>query len=407
MQPLSFQRGIVAAARVVTCDERRPGDLGVIEDGAVLIEQGRIVAVDRRELIEQSGAPLVVCSKGVMTPGFVDAHTHSAWVGSRHEEYEIRLAGGDYEAIAKAGGGIRSSMRAIRAASQQEVAQNLRGRLSRMSKQGITTVEVKSGYGLDEENERKQLLAIQEVAASPLLPRVIPTYLALHAIPPEFDHDRAAFLRAVPSWLRAIASDGLAHYVDAYVDRSAFSVEEAEPVLQLARELGLGVRVHAGQFAEVGACLMAARLGASSADHLEQTSQESIAALAAANVAAVLLPIASFTLRQAPPSIVNFRAAGLSLVIASDANPGTAPTESLSLAIALAARTYGLSPSECLLGVTRHAARSLGLAEETGVLRSRLWADLVIWDLPHENALVQPWCPPPIDAVFLRGSRVL
>lgn len=401
-----IERGIIAASRVITCDPQRPGALGQLEDGAVLIEHGRILAVDHLDRLKESGAPVVLHSAGTMTPGLVDAHTHAVWVGSRHDEYRIRLEGGDYEAIAKAGGGIRSSMRAIRAASQETIERTLWSRLHRMLSQGVTTVEVKSGYGLDEENERKQLQALRFAVAAPDLPRVVPTYLALHALPPEFDGQRGAFAQAVLPWIRAVAADGLARYVDAYVDRSAFSVEEAEPALRLARELGLGVRVHAGQFADVGACAMAARLGAASADHLEQTDLVSINALAAGKVAAVLLPVASFTLQQAPPPIAALRAAGLSLVVASDANPGTAPTESLPLAMAMAARSYGLSPAECLLGVTRNAAACLGLSEETGVLRPGLFADLVLWDLPHEDALVQPWCPPPVEAVVLRGARV-
>jgi imidazolonepropionase len=350
--PSPIERGLIAAPRVVTCDPLRPGLLGVIEDGAVLLERGRIVAVDRLDVLRQSGAPLVLRGEGVLTPGLVDAHTHAAWAGSRHDEYRIRLAGGDYEAIARAGGGIRSTMHAVRAATQNELEQRLWRRLHRMLAQGVTTVEVKSGYGLDEANERKQLQAASFARAAADLPRVVPTYLALHALPPEFDGRRGDFVAAVLPWLRAIAADGLASFVDAYVDRSAFSVDEAEPALRLARELGLGVRVHAGQFADVGACQMAARLGAASADHLEHADAASIEALAAGHVAAVLLPVASFTLGQAPPPVEALRGAGVPLVVASDANPGTAPTESLPLALALAARSYGLSPAECILGAT-------------------------------------------------------
>jgi imidazolonepropionase len=404
--PSPIERGLIAAPRVVTCDPLRPGLLGVIEDGAVLLERGRIVAVDRLDVLRQSGAPLVLRGEGVLTPGLVDAHTHAAWAGSRHDEYRIRLAGGDYEAIARAGGGIRSTMHAVRAATQNELEQRLWRRLHRMLAQGVTTVEVKSGYGLDEANERKQLQAASFARAAADLPRVVPTYLALHALPPEFDGRRGDFVAAVLPWLRAIAADGLASFVDAYVDRSAFSVDEAEPALRLARELGLGVRVHAGQFADVGACQMAARLGAASADHLEHADAASIEALAAGHVAAVLLPVASFTLGQAPPPVEALRGAGVPLVVASDANPGTAPTESLPLALALAARSYGLSPAECILGATRHAAASLGLAGEAGVLAPGALADLVLWDLPHEDALIQPWCPPPVEAVVLRGARV-
>ncbi len=186
-----------------------------------------------------------------------------------------------------------------------------------------------------------------------------------------------------------LADEGLFSFVDAYVDRSAFSVTEARPVFERARQRGLGVRIHAGQFADVGGAELAAELGAASADHLEHVGPEGIRALAAGGVRAVLLPVASFTLGQAPPPVAEMRAGGVRFVVASDANPGTAPTESLLLAVALATRAYGLSVAEAILGITREAAASLGL-EDTGVLRPGARADVVTWDLPHEAALVQP-----------------
>ncbi|MCS6902024.1 MAG: imidazolonepropionase [Myxococcales bacterium] len=404
--PSPIARGLIAAPRVITCDPHRPDPLGVVENGAVLIEGGHVVAVDHLHTLRSSGAPVVLHGQGVLTPGLVDAHTHAAWVGSRHDEYRIRMAGGDYEAIARAGGGIRSTMRSVREIPQKELERQLWCRLRRMLSQGVTTIEVKSGYGLDEANERKQLLAIRYAGTAPELPRVVPTYLALHAVPPEFEGQRTTYAAAVLPWLRAIAQEGLAQFVDAYVDRSAFSVDEAEPALRMARELGLGVRLHAGQFADIGACELAARVGASSADHLEHVGPAAIEALAGAGVAAVMLPVASFTLGQAPPPVGALRKAGIPLVVASDANPGTAPTESLPLAMALAARLYGLSPTECLLGATRLAAESLGLTGVAGILAPGASADLVLWELPHEDALVQPWGPPPVEAVVLRGVRV-
>jgi imidazolonepropionase len=277
-----------------------------------------------------------------------------------------------------------------------------------MASLGVTTVEAKSGYGLDEASERKQLEAIAEAANEADLPRLVPTYLALHALPPEARGDRDAYAATVAArWLPAIAAAGLARFVDAYVDRSAFSVDQARPVLARARELGLGVRLHVGQFADVGGAELAAELHASSVDHLEVVGPAGIAALAAAGVRAVLLPVASFTLRQDPPPIAALRAAGVPLVVASDANPGTAPTESLPLALALAVRSYGLTPAEALLGATREAAASLGLADVTGALRPGLAADLVIWDLPHESAIVQPWGTSRARAVLRDGGNLL
>lgn len=405
----------ITARRLVTCDpsRARPGDpLGVLEDAAVLVEGGVITAVGpRAEVLGQRphGAPVKeIAAEGVVTPGLIDAHTHAPWAGSRDAEYAVRMAGGDYEAIAAAGGGIVATMRAVRAAPVDALAHALRARLRRMAALGVTTVEAKSGYGLDEASERKQLEAVAEAARDASLPRLVPTYLALHALPPEAGGDRRAYAEAVARVaLPAMATAGLCRYVDAYVDRSAFSVDDARLVLSRALDLGLGARLHAGQFADVGAAELAAELGAASADHLEQVGPAGIEALARAGVAAVLLPVASFTLRQAPPPVPELRAAGVPLVVASDANPGTAPTESLPLALALAVRSYGLTVAEALLGATREAARALGLAEVTGVLRPGLGADLVLWDLPHENAIMQPWGGPRTRVVLRAGEVIV
>ena len=382
--------------RVVTCDEARAtaeDPLGVIPDAAVVVVDGAIVDVGERAAVLARHPDVPErAAEGVITPGLIDAHTHAPWMGSRDGEYALRMAGADYETIAAAGGGIVASMRAVRAATAAEIAAALRARLQRMARLGVTTVEAKSGYGLDEASERKQLEAIADAAGSTDLPRVVPTYLALHALPPEARGDRDAYAREVErAWLPAIAAAGLARFVDAYVDRSAFSVDQARGVLARARALGLGVRLHVGQFADVGGAELAAELGAASVDHLEHVGPAGITRLAAEGVRAVLLPIASFTLRQDPPPVAALRAAGVRLVIASDANPGTAPTESLPLAMALAVRSYGLSVAEALLGATREAAASLGLAGTCGAIRPGLRADLTVWDLPHENALIQPW----------------
>jgi len=389
-------RTIIACARLVTCDAARAtlaDPLGTIEDAAILLDGPLITAVGpAAELRGRYPEARSIVAPGVITPGLVDAHTHAPWMGSRDAEYALRMSGAGYEAIAAAGGGIVASMRAVRASTPAAMADALRARLLRMASLGVTTVEAKSGYGLDEASERKQLEAVAEASRADDLPRVVATYLALHALPPEAGGDRAAYAaRVAAEWLPGIAAAGLAVFVDAYVDRSAFSVADARPVLRRARELGLGVRLHAGQFADVGAAELAAELGAASADHLEQIGLPGIEAMARAGVRAVLLPVASFTLRQDPPPVAALRAAGVPLVVASDANPGTAPTESLPLALALAVRSYGLSVAEALLGATREAAASLGLAATTGVLREGLAADLVLWDLPHERAVLQPW----------------
>lgn len=404
-------RLLVRAARLLRCDEALASEsdaLAALDDAALLIEDGRVVEVGPRPAIEAMlGATLPpVLEAPLVSPGLVDAHTHAAWVGSRHDEYAARMAGAGYEQIAARGGGIRASMRAVRAASLAELAAELQARLARMAELGVTTVEVKSGYGLDLESEQKQLGAIACAAGVASLPRVVPTYLALHALPPEAEGDRPAFARRVAQHdLPELAREGLFRYVDAYVDRSAFSVAEARPALEKARELGAGLRLHVGQFADVGGAELAAELGAASVDHVEHLSEAAARALAEAGTRAVLLPVASYTLGMAPPDLALLRRVGLRLVVASDANPGTAPTESLPLAMALSVRSYGLSVDEAWLGATREAARSLGL-DDVGTLRRGARADLVGWDLPHEAAVVMPWGTPRTRFVLRDGRRI-
>jgi imidazolonepropionase len=315
------------------------------------------------------------------------------------------MAGDDYRAIARAGGGIQATYRAVVAATEKELADGLARRLRRMAALGVTTVEVKSGYGLESVHERKQLAAIARAAARSDVPDVVPTLLALHALPPG-ERDRAAFAARVAGELvPEVARERLARFVDAYVDADAFTTEQARVVCDAARAVGLGVRLHVGQFADIGGAELAASLGAASADHLEHVSDAGIEALALARVPAVLLPVASFTLGQTPPPVPRLRGAGIPLVVASDANPGTAPTESLPLAMALAVRMYGLSPDEAILGVTHHAAAALDLIDR-GVLRSGARADLVVWDLPHEHAIVQPWGVRKTRLVLVEGRAL-
>jgi imidazolonepropionase len=403
----------IAAKRVVTADPARitrDNPLGVLEDAVVVYDAHSISWIGPRE--SAAKVPIIDHGDRVITPGLVDAHTHAAWVGSRHDEYAMRMAGADYRAIAAAGGGILSSFRAIEAAAEEQIATELAARLRRMAELGVTTCEVKSGYGLEPDGERKQLRAIAQVATRKDLPHVVATYLALHALPESARSSRDHYvLRAASSLVPEIAAAKLASFVDAYVDQNAFTVDEARIVCESAKRAGLGVRLHIGQFADVGGAQLCAELGAKSADHVEHIDAAGIAALAKAGTAAVLLPVASFTLGQAPPPIAALRAAGVPLVVASDANPGTAPTESLPLAMALAVRMYELSPAEAILGATRLAAASLGLwgggaPRPRGALAPGARADMVVWDLPHENALVQPWGGAKTWVVMRDGLRI-
>jgi imidazolonepropionase len=379
-----------AARRLVTCDPARDGLLGVIEDGAVVLEGKSFTYVGPRSGLP-GGVPILELGDRVVTPGLVDAHTHACWVGSRHDEYAVRMTGGDYRDIAQGGGGISATQRAVAAATERELAAALHARLRRMATLGVTTVEVKSGYGLEPSLEKKQLVAIARVAQQRDVPTIVPTFLALHALPESARANRAAYVDHVADTLvPEVAAGALARFVDAYVDENAFTVDEARRVCESARANHLGVRLHVGQFADVGGAELAVAVQAASVDHLEHVSPAGIAGLARGGVAAVLLPVASFTLGQPAPPVAALREAGVPLVVASDSNPGTAPTESLPLALAMAVRSYGLSPEEALLGATRLAATSLGLRDR-GCIREGARADLVVWDLPHERAIAQPW----------------
>lgn len=373
------------AARVVTLDPNREA-LGVLEDAVLAWDDfGALCYVGPAD-----GAPRGLDARNVplITPGLVDAHTHLAYAGSRHDEYTLRLQGAGYEELQAAGGGILSSARAVAASSQQDLEALLVARLQRMASLGITTVEVKSGYGLAPEQELKQLRAIAAVRARHDLPHVVPTFLALHALPP--GSERAAYVKSATELIASVAHEHLAEFVDVYVDRNAFSIAEATPIAEAAARAGLGLRAHIGQFADVGGARWAADHGAASVDHVEHVDAAGAAALAGAGTVVILLPIASFTLGQEPPPIALLREAGVELAVATDANPGTAPTESLPLAMALAARNYGLRADEILHGVTRIAAHSLRRGHWRG-LSEGAPADLVAWDLPHERALLQPW----------------
>ncbi len=403
----------VAAKRIVTGDPARTtreNPLGIVEDGVVVYDAKSISWIGPRD--GAAKVPIVDYGDRVITPGLVDAHTHAAWVGSRHDEYAMRMGGADYRAIAATGGGILNSYRAVEAATEDEIATTLAARLRRMAELGVTTCEVKSGYGLEPEGERKQLRAIARATARKDLPHVVATYLALHALPESAKSSRDHYvLRTASTLVPEFAAAKLASFVDAYVDQNAFTVDEARIVCESARRAGLGVRLHVGQFADVGGAQLCAEVGALSADHVEHIDDEGIAALAKAGIAAVLLPVASFTLGQDPPPVERLRAAGVSMVVASDANPGTAPSESLPLAMALAVRMYGLSPVEAILGATRRAAASLGLwgggrHRPRGALAQGARADLVVWDLPHENALIQPWGAPKTWVVLRDGVRI-
>ena len=323
-----------------------------------------------------------------MTPGLIDCHTHLVFGGNRVEEFEKRLCGVSYQDIARAGGGIQSTVQATRAASHVELYTSAALRAKRLMAEGVTTIEVKSGYGLEFGTERRLLEVARDLAAE-LPVSIKTTFLGLHALPREFAADRQEFVNKVSGpWLEALAAAGLVDAVDAFCENIAFSPAETERLLRAAKQLGLPAHVHAGQLSDMGAAELAAKWGALSADHLEYLSAAGARALAAAGTAAVLLPTAYFTLRQTtPPPVASLREAGVALAIATDCNPGSSPCTSILLALNMACTLFGLTPEEALSGATRQAARALGALDDIGTLEVGKRADIAFWRIERPAEL--------------------
>jgi imidazolonepropionase len=323
-----------------------------------------------------------------VTPALIDCHTHLVFAGTRAAEYGDRLRGVTYEAIARRGGGILTTVRAVRAASEQQLFDESAPRLAALLAEGVTTVEVKSGYGLTREDEAKMLRVARQLAAQfPV--RIRTSYLAAHALPPEYAGRADEYIELVArQWLPELHAAGLIDAVDVYCDSIAFTVAQAERVLSAAAALQLPVKVHAEQLANIGASRLAARCGALSADHLEHAGAAEAEALARAGTVAVLLPVAFYCLsdKQLPP-IAELRTAGTAIALASDCNPGSAPGTSLLLALNMGMRLFGLTPEEALAGVTRHAARALGLQDDLGQVAPGYLAELAVWDIETPEEL--------------------
>ena len=386
---MSFDR-VWTNARLATMDGPPEAPLGIIEDGAVAVKDGRIAWVGRRaELPGGSGgaAQVTDCHGAWILPGLIDCHTHLVFAGDRAEEFERRLAGASYEEIAREGGGILSTVRATRAAEEDALLLAAEPRLTSLMTEGATTVEIKSGYGLDLMSELKQLRVARRLAAE-LPVEVVTTLLAAHAVPPEYAGRRGDYARHVAEViLPAAAQAGLAEAVDAFGERIAFTPEEVALVFDAARAAGLPVRLHADQLSDQGGAALAARYGALSADHLEYASAEGLEAMARAGTVAVLLPGAFHFLREERrPDIAAMRAAGLRMAVASDMNPGSSPALSLLLMLNLACTLFRLTVAEALLGVTRHAAAALGL-KDRGRLAPGLRCDLALYRISRPAEL--------------------
>jgi imidazolonepropionase len=365
------------------------GGYALIRDGAVALDGDRIAwAGPLADLPATYRAlPELDCAGRLVTPGLIDCHTHAVFAGHRAVEFELRLQGASYEEIARAGGGILSTVTATRAASEADLLAGALPRVDQLIASGATTIEVKSGYGLTVEDELKMLRAARRIEQErPVTVRT--THLAAHAVPPEFKGRPEAYIAevALPS-LRQAHAEGLVDAVDAFCETIAFSVADLAPLFAEARALGLPVKLHAEQLTDQGGAAFAARHGALSADHLEYLSPEGIAAMAAAGTVAVILPGAFYTLRetQAPP-IAALRAAQVPMAVATDLNPGSSPLASLTLAMNMACTMFRLTPEEALMGTTTHSARALGLTDR-GRIAPGLRADLAVWDADHPAEL--------------------
>ena len=372
---------------------------GAVEDGALLVRDGRIVwAGARGDLPAHEAATIDRLDGRWVTPGLVDCHTHLVFGGDRSGEFEQRLGGATYEEIARAGGGIVSSVAATRAASEDALYASALGRLAGLKATGVTTVEIKSGYGLDQDSELKMLRVARRIGREAGV-RVRTSYLGLHAVPPEWKTDRGRYVDlAVDDILPAAHAEGLVDAVDAYCEPIAFSTEEVARLFDRAKALGLPVRLHADQLSDGGGAALAARYGALSADHVEHTNEAGVQAMAAAGVVAVLLPGAWLMLRETVlPPIDPFRRHGVAMAVATDCNPGTSPVASMTAAINLACVQFRLTPEEALAGATRIAARALGLEAEVGTLEAGKAADLAVWDIERPAELAY-WLGKPLLA---------
>jgi len=391
--------------RIATMDARLATAYGLIEDAALVAdEDGTILWIGLRRDIPKSVAATVIAESDLggrlMTPGFIDCHTHLVYAGDRSRDFEMRLSGASYADIARVGGGILSTVRDTRAAESATLERVSETRLRALAHSGVTTVEIKSGYGLDRATELAMLRAAKTLGQT-LAIDVHATYLGLHARPPEYANADDYVTFVIEEMLPAIASEGLASAVDAFCETIAFSPAQISRYFDAARDLGFQLRLHADQLTDGGGAGLAARFGALSADHLEHASERGLAALAAAGTVAVLLPGATYFLRETKlPPIEAFRRLGIPFAIATDCNPGTAPLVSMPLALNLACTIFRITPEEALAGATRNAARALGIADRTGTLAAGRNADFAVWDVerPAELAYAIGAAPPHLVA---------
>ncbi|MBD2750263.1 imidazolonepropionase [Microvirga sp. BT688] len=381
--------------------------LGIIESGAVATQDGRIAFAGPSEDLAAGwdAAERIDCEGRWITPGLVDCHTHLVYGGNRAHEFELRLKGASYEEIARAGGGIVSTVKATRAASEDALVVSALPRLDHLIAEGCTTVEIKSGYGLDLETEARSLRAARRLAHERPV-SITTTFLGAHALPPEAKGDKDAFIEKICSeMMPALAREGLTDAVDAFCEGIAFSPEQTARVFDAAKALGLRIKLHADQLSNLHGAKLAADYGALSADHLEYTDEDGAAAMAKAGTVAVLLPGAFYMLRETKvPPIAAFREAGTRMALATDCNPGTSPLTSLLLTMNMGATLFRMTVEECIAGVTREAARALGKLDQIGTLEPGKSCDLAIWNIERPAELVYRIGFNPLHARIWRGQ---
>ncbi|WP_346837999.1 imidazolonepropionase [Microbulbifer sp. SAOS-129_SWC] len=380
---------LITNVHAATMDPSIAGGYGAVEDAAVAVTNGKIVWLGPRRELPDCTADRTVDGEGQwLTPGLIDCHTHLVYGGHRAGEFARRLGGESYEEVARAGGGILSTVRATRAASAEDLYRGAETRLRALMAEGVTTLEIKSGYGLDLDTELKQLRTARRLAQHYPV-EIATTCLAAHALPPEYDGRADEYIDLVcEQILPAVAKEQLADAVDMFCESIAFSVEQCQRVIDTAQKLDLPVKVHAEQLAHTGATAMAAKASALSVDHIEYISDTDVAAMADSGTVAVLLPGAFYTLHETRvPPVDKLRASGVSMALSTDLNPGSCPIASLRLMMNMGCNLFGLTPAEALAGVTRSAARALGLCCSRGVLRPGLRADMVLWPMDTPDQL--------------------
>ena len=376
-------------ARLATMQEGQDANYGLIEDGALVVEGERLAWVGiRSEMPAQyrHGAVLHDAHHALITPGLIDCHTHLVYGGHRANEFELRLNGASYEDIARAGGGIKSTVQATRLATEAQLFEAASKRLTNLLKEGVTTLEVKSGYGLSLAQEAKCLRVARQLAQHHPV-QIKNTFLGAHAVPPEFQDNADAYIDSVVAMIEPLKAEGLIDAVDAFCDRIGFTYSQTEKVFKEAQRLNLPVKLHAEQLTDSHGASLAAKYGALSCDHLEWLSEEGAAAMAKAGTVAVLLPGAFYFLRETKlPPIELLRQHQVPMAISTDSNPGSSPCTSILLMLNMACTFMRLTPQEALAGVTRIAAQALGL-KDRGALKAAQRADFVLWDVKHPAEL--------------------